>query len=283
MNMPDYTPAKSSSATPWIIAVGAVTFAIGAVGAFALAQMNQSRQNDAIAVLAAQLADMQVTRGQSPDLLAVTAPVAATPVSIPSASAVLAARTPTAPVVATSQEDKVAEAIAMVNRNKMRMLTEGVVAGLYSVTAENADGGSRIALNSRNAASTAAELEALLAKAAENGDIDVPDSIATADGKVDSQTLLFELVQRSLQGGSESEVAAAQEMRARAFAASAAKTEVVAGNRYYTVQAGDSLAYIALQFYGSTNAYETIFAANRAKVASPDQIKIGQRLLIPEA
>ena len=33
MNMQTPPPAKSSSA-PWIIAVGAVTFAIGAVGAF---------------------------------------------------------------------------------------------------------------------------------------------------------------------------------------------------------------------------------------------------------
>lgn len=285
MNLHDTPPAKTSSSAPWIIAVGAVTFALGAVGAFAFSQMNQSRQNDAIAALAAQLAEMQVTRAQSPELLAIPAVNdATTPTSaaIPSASAVLAARATTPPAAELSQEEKVAEAIAIVNRNKMRMLTEGVVAGLYSVTAENGDGGSRIALNSRNAASTAAELEGLLAKAAANGDIDVPDSIATANGEVDSQTLLFDLVQRSLEGGSEQEVAAAQEMRRRAFAASAAKTEVVEGKRYYTVEPGDSLAYISLQFYGSTNAYETIFEANRAKVGSPDKIQIGQRLLIPE-
>ncbi len=100
MNMQTPPPAKSSSA-PWIIAVGAMTFAIGAVGAFALSQINQSRQNDAIAVLAAQLADMQVIRAQSPDFLAIAAP-AAQPVpavaAIPSASAVLAARTPTGPI-----------------------------------------------------------------------------------------------------------------------------------------------------------------------------------------
>ena len=247
--------------------------------------MNQSRQNDAIAILASQLAEVQVTRAPSPVLLAIAAPsnvaVPAT-AAIPSASAVLAARTPTAPAVELSQEDKVAEAIAIVNRNKMRMLTEGVVVGLYSVTAENADGGSRIALNSRNTASTAAELENLLAKAAANGDIEVPDSIATSDGTVNSQTLLFDLVQRSLQGGTAKEVAAAQEMRSRAFAASAAKIDVIEEKRYYTIQSGDSLAYISLQFYDSINAYETIFEANWVKVASPDKIQIGQRLLIPE-
>ena len=68
---------KSMSALPWIIAVGAVKFAIGAVGAFAFSQANQSRQNYAIAMLAAQLADMQVTRAQSLDLLAITTPAAA--------------------------------------------------------------------------------------------------------------------------------------------------------------------------------------------------------------
>ena len=67
------------------------------------------------------------------------------------------------------------------------MLTEGVVAGLYTVTAENpASGGTRIALNSRNAASTAVELENLLATAAANGDIEVSQSISTSDGSVDS-------------------------------------------------------------------------------------------------
>ena len=284
MNFETQKPTKTSSRTPWIIAVGAVTFALGAVGAFTIAQMNQSRQNDAIAILAAQLAEMQVTRSQTPDLLAITDQAAAIiPTSIPSASTVLAARAPAAPTVEVSLADKTAEAIAIANRNKMRMLTEGVVAGLYSVTSENADGGTRIALNSRNAASTAAELEGLLAQAAANGDINVPEPINTSDGSVDSQTLLFDLVQQSLEEGSAKEVAAAQEMRRRAFAASAAKTEVVEGKRFYTVEAGDSLAYISLQFYGSTNAYETIFNANRSKIASPDQIQIGQRLLIPEA
>jgi LysM repeat protein len=172
----------------------------------------------------------------------------------------------------------------MVNRNKMRMLTEGVVAGLYTVTADAPDGDSRrIALNSINAASTAKELEILLAKAAANGDIALPPSISASDGTVDSQTLLFELVQRSLVDGSEKEIAAAAEMRRRAFEASAAKTQILNGKRYYTVEQGDSLAYIALQFYGNTNAFEKIFRANTDLIASPDKIQIGQRLVIPAA
>ena len=247
------------SALPWIIAVGAVTFAIGAVGAFAFSQANQSRQNDAIAMLAAQLADMQVTRAQSPDLLAITTPAAAFAPStaIPSASAVLAARIPTSAPDARPQADKIAQAIAIVNRNKMRMLTEGVVAGQYTVTADAADGqGTRIALNSINAASVASvanELESILSQAAANGDIDVPGSVSASGGAIDSKTLLFDLVQRRLEDGSEKEIDAAEEMSRWAFEASAAKTQLVNGQRYYTVEQGGSLAYISLQFYGSTN------------------------------
>ena len=245
---------KSMSALPWIIAVGAVKFAIGAVGAFAFSQANQSRQNYAIAMLAAQLADMQVTRAQSLDLLAITTPAAAFAPStaIPSASAVLAARIPTSAPDARPQADKIAQAIAIVNRNKMRMLTEGVVAGQYTVTADAADGqGTRIALNSINAASVANELESILSQAAANGDIDVPGSVSASGGAIDSKTLLFDLVQRRLEDGSEKEIDAAEEMSRWAFEASAAKTQLVNGQRYYTVEQGGSLAYISLQFYAA--------------------------------
>lgn len=95
MNLHNQTPSKTSLSAPWIITVGAVTFALGAVGAFTLSQINQSRQNDAIAVLAAQLAEMQVTRAQSPALLAIAAPsdmAVHTTAAIPSSSAGLAAR-----------------------------------------------------------------------------------------------------------------------------------------------------------------------------------------------
>lgn len=46
---------------------------------------------------------------------------------------------------------------------------------------------------------------------------------------------------------------------------------------FYTVEQSDSLAYISLQIYGSTNEYQTIFEAHHGK------IQIGQRLVIPEA
>jgi nucleoid-associated protein YgaU len=49
----------------------------------------------------------------------------------------------------------------------------------------------------------------------------------------------------------------------------------------YMVQAGDSLAKIAKQIYGSEQFADIIFAANRDKLSEPSRIKVGQRLRIP--
>jgi nucleoid-associated protein YgaU len=49
----------------------------------------------------------------------------------------------------------------------------------------------------------------------------------------------------------------------------------------YTVAAGDSLSKIAKQFYGSANDYMKIFEANKDKLTDPNNIKVGQQLVIP--
>lgn len=208
-----------------------------------------------------------------------TPPATAT---IPSATAALAGQSePRSDAEQAEHDARVAEAIAAVSRNRMRMLTEGVVAGLYDVSVtDEVTGETRVALDSRNASTTAAEVQELLAQAAADGTIEVPDAIETAEGDVDTSTLLLDLVQRSLEA--EGEVEAATELRQRAFQASQAETEIEAGQRYYTVERGDSLAYISLQFYGSTNQYQRIFDANRDTLTSPDEIRVGQRLLIPQ-
>ena len=299
------SPKPRSNTLPWAIAVGAITFAVGVTGTLYFVQSQQHLQNEAMASLMMQMSDMQVSRAQTPDLLSV-APVAepaiaATPApvmaptpevvpaaaatsnapTIPSATQALA-RSTLSPEELQEKEEKIAEAIAIANRNQLRMLTEGVVAGLYSVTAESEDGsGTRIALQPRNAANTAEALEGILAAAAASGEIQVPDAINTSDGDIDPQTLLFDIVQRSLANGTEEEAAAARELQLRAFAASSAETQIVNGERFYTVESGDSLAYIALQFYGATNEYNRIFDANRDQLSTPDKVQIGQRLRIP--
>ena len=49
----------------------------------------------------------------------------------------------------------------------------------------------------------------------------------------------------------------------------------------YTVAAGDSLSKIAKHFYGNANEYMKIFEANRDKISDPNNIKVGQELVIP--
>ena len=51
--------------------------------------------------------------------------------------------------------------------------------------------------------------------------------------------------------------------------------------RTYTVQAGDSLSKISKQFYGNVNEYMRIFEANRDQLNDPNQIRPGQKLVIP--
>jgi hypothetical protein len=49
----------------------------------------------------------------------------------------------------------------------------------------------------------------------------------------------------------------------------------------YTVKRGDTLGKIARTFYGNAGRFPLIVSANR--IADPDRLKIGQRLVIPDA
>lgn len=54
-----------------------------------------------------------------------------------------------------------------------------------------------------------------------------------------------------------------------------------AGERMYTVKAGDTLSQIAKEMYGNPNEYQKIFDANRDRLRDPNQIRPGQQLKIP--
>lgn len=60
---------------------------------------------------------------------------------------------------------------------------------------------------------------------------------------------------------------------------SAAQTEKVA-HQIYTVVAGDNLTKIAKKFYGDDN-YDLIYEANKDRMKSPGDLRIGQTLIIP--
>ena len=57
--------------------------------------------------------------------------------------------------------------------------------------------------------------------------------------------------------------------------------QVEPGEQTYTVEAGDNLSKISKYFYGDANKYAAIVKAN--DLADPDKIRVGQKLVIPEA
>lgn len=171
---------------------------------------------------------------------------------------------------------------AVLNRDKLTMLRDYVLAGQYTVKAVERYGKERLCLQIPDGSVTPGEAADLIREAAERGEIELPQAVSTADGTFDADTLLFNLVQTSLANdGTVQGAEAAREMSRRAFAASNAKTREIEGERVYIVEPGDSLAYISLQFYGQPSDYDRIFQANRQILNSPDKIQIGQRLIIP--
>ncbi len=264
-----------------------------------------------------------VTRTEQADLLSVSAAAAATPQApvVEAVPEVIAAPETTAEklrkLVAASaaQEEEVPilgnlanigsssdlddeaikgaqrlETLAIIHAG-VQELVAAVVAGEYDIHTdyedENFSGRIHFSFVGHEKDQTA--LERFLADAAESGVIAHSNSVVDGDGSVNGHILLFELVERALENGTLEQQAAGRKLRNEAVAM-LAKDSVVgeavenaAGQRFYTVEAGDSLAYIALQFYGNTNAYELIFQANRNTLRTPDKIRVGQKLLIPSA
>lgn len=98
-------------------------------------------------------------------------------------------------------------------------------------------------------------IDALVNHAAKRGEVEVPGSLITADGRVDTSTLLTVLSQ------------APDAMRS--------------GARMYTVKPGDSLASISYRFFGTTDRATDIVVANSASMDTPNPITVGQDLIIP--
>ncbi len=227
--------------------------------------------------------EQDVTRYSGTDLITPTGAMSRAQPGQLSMSEILKGLSPT-PAPGDPNSPKLAgkEDQDILNRNKLRMLREGVLAGTFSVKVVKRNGKQRLCLRMPNANVSQDEAADLIRQAAANGEIELPESLSTEDGDFDADTLIFNLVQTSLaQDGTPEGAEAAREMSRRAFAASSAKTSKVKGERIYVVESGDSLAYISLQFYGRPSEYERIFEANRSVLKSPDRIQIGQRLIIP--
>lgn len=183
---------------------------------------------------------------------------------------------------AIGPEDKVRNAMEILDRTRLRQLREAVLAGGYSVEVVDVEGVLRARLQTSQLDLTDETTAELLEEAAAQGQIDIAPALRTPDGGFDFETLMFSLIQTSLQRDqAPASVQAAREMSRKVFAASPLRTEFTGGLRTYTVRQGDSLAYIALQLFGVPNAYTRILSANADTLQSPDQIRIGQRLIIP--
>ena len=130
-----------------------------------------------------------------------------------------------------------------------------------------------------------AEIDEMVNLAARAGDVSVPDVLVTENGRVDTSVLLQSLVaQARIAAGGAAPVApevpegdgTGVEVR---VVQRATETE---NYTFYTVNRGDSLGSIAVKFYGDVTRYPLIFDANRKILSSPDRIRVGQRLAIPD-
>lgn len=161
-------------------------------------------------------------------------------------------------------------------------LTAAVLAGLDEIEFYVQLGVKRVRLRTINAPLVNDYASDVLLKAMVKGEIGMSKSLITPEGDVDVETIMFSPVQTDLRKDhSSTGMAAANGMSRKIFAASVARTRNLNGKRVYDVQPGDSLAYIALQFFGNPMAYKRILDANPDTLQSPERIQIGQRLIIP--
>jgi len=96
-------------------------------------------------------------------------------------------------------------------------------------------------------------------------------SATTAPKPLDDEDLLQALVNRSLISANVSDISRTV----------LSQTSLDNAKRH-KVKRGESLATIAIKYYGNKDDYKAIFEANKAKLKSPDRIRIGQVLLIPD-
>ena len=131
-------------------------------------------------------------------------------------------------------------------------------------------------------------IDALLNEAASRGEVAVPKALVTPEGRVDTATLLANIVASATaatQGQTPVDLSKGQPVGGKGveirMVTQADGTSVQ--YQFYTVGVGDSLGAIAVKFYGDVAKFNTIFEAKRTILSSPDKIRVGQRLVIPRA
>lgn len=107
---------------------------------------------------------------------------------------------------------------------------------------------------------TGQEIDQLIVQAVDHGTLIIPDTLRTPNGQPDTMAMLATLVDATTP-------------------TTPTLTRDV-GNTY-VVRPGDSLASIAVKYYGSTDAVNDIFWANKDRLSDPDQLRVGQTIFLP--
>ena len=104
---------------------------------------------------------------------------------------------------------------------------------------------------------TGQEIDQLIVQAVDYGTLIIPDTLRIPKGQPETMAMLATLVD----------------------ATTPTLTRDV-GNTY-VVRSGDSLALIAVKYYGSTDAVNDIFWPNKDRLSDPDQLRVGQTIFLP--
>ncbi|MFT5065815.1 MAG: nucleoid-associated protein YgaU [Yoonia sp.] len=174
----------------------------------------------------------------------------------------------------------------------MLRMTAGVLSGIGAVTGKTVTTASQkptpasalemLVVQALKEGQNDAYIDTLVNEAAKAGTITVPEILVTSDGRVDTHVLLTSIVTQATiaAGGAAPTVPDRPEGVEVRIVQRATESQQY---RFYTVRRGDSLGAIAVNFYGDVEKYRLIFAANRSTLSSPNNIRVGQRLTIPEA
>ena len=107
---------------------------------------------------------------------------------------------------------------------------------------------------------TGQEIDQLIVQAVEHGTLIIPDTLRRPNGQPDTMAMLATLVDATTP---------------------TALTLIRDVGNTYVVRPGDSLASIAVKYYGSTDAINDIFWANKDRLSDPDQLRVGQTIFLP--
>jgi len=248
--------------------------------------------------------DAQVTRADSEDLLAAPTPVPEMGVAAGASARI--AQIQSQPQIRTTETDmqdmtnSVLAGLGIADEaeqdrpeTEMRAMTDGILSNISQVTGTSGEPGTgavtleTLVIQSLREGQSDAYIDALLNEAASSGQVAVPGILVTEDGRVDTRVLLDNIVTQAARTTSGQ---TAPPTRPDVPLGSADGVEVrlvqtadeTVQYRFYTVQRGDSLGGIAIKFYGDVTYYPAIFDANRGRLSSPNEIRAGQRLVIPE-